>query len=177
MEFFSVQVRALQAFPSLASSFYKWIWPLISCLAKSSKSPFLRAIQGSHLIPLPFFPHCTSGKSLEYLLQILCNFILEKEMATHSSVLAWRIPGMGEPGGLPSMGLRRVGHNWSDLAAAAAVVVSSSVEGDNNHTCLIRLWWGLNHFIHVKGLELCLTHSKRYILDGDILCSSGFWGE
>ena len=44
---------------------------------------------------------------------------LEKEMATHSSVLAWRIPGTGEPGGLPSMGLHRVGHDWSDLAAAA----------------------------------------------------------
>ena len=44
---------------------------------------------------------------------------LEKEMATHSSVLAWRIPGMGEPGGLPSMGSHRVGHDWSDLAAAA----------------------------------------------------------
>ena len=43
---------------------------------------------------------------------------LEKEMATHSSVLAWRIPGTGEPGGLPSMGLHRVGHDWSDLAAA-----------------------------------------------------------
>ena len=41
-------------------------------------------------------------------------------MATHSSVLAWRIPGTGEPGGLPSMGSRRVGHDWSDLAAAAA---------------------------------------------------------
>ena len=45
---------------------------------------------------------------------------LEKEMATHSSVLALRIPGMGEPGGLPSMGSHRVGHNLSDLAAAAA---------------------------------------------------------
>ena len=44
---------------------------------------------------------------------------LEKKMATHSSVLAWRIPGMGEPGGLPSMGSHRVRHNWSDLAAAA----------------------------------------------------------
>ena len=44
---------------------------------------------------------------------------LEKEMATHSSVLAWRIPRMGEPGGLPSLGLHRVGHDWSDLAAAA----------------------------------------------------------
>ena len=47
----------------------------------------------------------------------LSNFIftfhfnaLEKEMATHSSVLAWKIPGMAEPGGLPSMGLHRVGH-------------------------------------------------------------------
>ena len=44
---------------------------------------------------------------------------LEKEMATHSSVFAWRIPGTGEPGGLPSMGSHRVGHDWSDLAAAA----------------------------------------------------------
>ena len=43
---------------------------------------------------------------------------LEKEMATHSSVLAWRIPETGEPGGLLSMGLHRVGHNCSDLAAA-----------------------------------------------------------
>ena len=45
---------------------------------------------------------------------------MEKEMATHSSVLAWRIPGTGEPGGLPAMGSHRVGHDWSNLAAAAA---------------------------------------------------------
>ena len=44
---------------------------------------------------------------------------LEKAMATHSIVLAWRIPGTGEPGGLQSMGSHRVGHDWSDLAAAA----------------------------------------------------------
>ena len=49
---------------------------------------------------------------------------LEKEMATHSSVLAWRIPGTAEPGGLPSMESHRVGHDWSDLAAAAAAIVS-----------------------------------------------------
>ena len=49
---------------------------------------------------------------------------LEKEMATHSSVLAWRIPGTGEPGGLPSMGSHRVGHDWSDLAVAAAIVLN-----------------------------------------------------
>ena len=54
---------------------------------------------------------------------------LEKEMATHSSVLAWRIPGTGEPGGLPSMGLHRVGHDWRDLAAAAAAV-SELVSGE-----------------------------------------------
>ena len=45
---------------------------------------------------------------------------LEKEMATHSSVLGWRIPGLGEPSGLPSMGSHRVRHDWSDLAATAA---------------------------------------------------------
>ena len=50
---------------------------------------------------------------------------LEKEMATHSSVLAWRIPRTGEPGGLPSMGSHRVRHDWSDLAAAAAAVLCS----------------------------------------------------
>ena len=46
-------------------------------------------------------------------------YALEKEMATHSSVLAWRVPGTGEPGGLPSVGFR-VGHDSSKLAAAAA---------------------------------------------------------
>ena len=48
---------------------------------------------------------------------------LEKEMVTHSSVLAWRIPGMGEPGGLLSMGSHRVGYDWSDLAVAVAILV------------------------------------------------------
>ena len=48
---------------------------------------------------------------------------LEKEMATHSSILAWRTPGMGEPSGLSSLGLHRVGHDWSDLAAAALLSI------------------------------------------------------
>ena len=48
---------------------------------------------------------------------------LEKEMAPHSSDPAWRIPGTGEPGGLPSMGSHRVGHDWSDLVAAAVMVL------------------------------------------------------
>ena len=46
--------------------------------------------------------------------------MLEKETATHSSVLAWRIPGTAEPRGLPSLGSHRVGLDWSDLATAAA---------------------------------------------------------
>ena len=57
---------------------------------------------------------------------------LEKEMATHSSVLAWRIPGMGEPGGLPSMGSHRVGHDWSDLASAAAADLIKEVENSRH---------------------------------------------
>ena len=61
---------------------------------------------------------------------------LEREMATHSSVLAWRIPGMGEPGGLPSMGLHRVGHDWSDLAAAAAAV---------RYIAVLKFMWWLSH--------------------------------
>ena len=48
-------------------------------------------------------------------------------MATHSSVLAWRIPGTGEPSGLPTMGSHRVGHDWSDLAAATCIF---TLEGD-----------------------------------------------
>ena len=51
-------------------------------------------------------------------------------MATHSSVLAWRILGTGEPGGLPSMGSHRVGHDWSGLAAAAPVLQASSLPAE-----------------------------------------------
>ena len=54
---------------------------------------------------------------------------LEKEMATHSSILAWRIPGMAEPGRLPSVGSYRVGHDWSNLTAVAAAAVIAKGEG------------------------------------------------
>ena len=52
---------------------------------------------------------------------------LEKEMATHSRALAWRIPGTGEPSGLPSMESHRVRHDWSDWAAAAAAAAAAAV--------------------------------------------------
>ena len=58
---------------------------------------------------------------------------LEKEIATHPSVLAWRIPGTGEPGGLPSMGSHRVRHDWSDLAAATG---SSQITRRLGHICV-----------------------------------------
>ena len=66
-------------------------------------------------------------------------------MATHSSVLAWRIPGMAKPGGLPSMGSHRVGHDWSDLAAAEAPV--SNVVSDLSYTTceLLNLWMRGSH--------------------------------
>ena len=74
---------------------------------------------------------------------------LEKEMATHSSVLAWGIPGTGEPAGLPSMGSRRVGHNWSDLAAAAA--------------WLFKLLCGFVYYMDLKFLLLLYTQISVHI--------------
>ena len=71
---------------------------------------------------------------------LACMCALEKEMATHSSVLAWRIPGTGELGGLPSMGLHRIRHNWSDLAAAAVAAVSINEWMDKED-----ISWNINH--------------------------------
>ena len=69
---------------------------------------------------------------------------LEKEMATHSSVLAWRIPGTGEPGGLPSMGSHRVRHDWSDLAAAAPALGAETQaldhQGSPSTSFRVHLW-------------------------------------
>ena len=66
-------------------------------------------------------------------------------MAPHSSTLAWRIPGTGEPGGLPTIGAHRVGHDWSNLAAAAAVVNNPPASaGDVRDTGVIP---GLGQFL------------------------------
>ena len=62
-------------------------------------------------------PAYNEGSSMSFLTHTyIC--VMEKEMATHSSVLVWKIPGSGEPGGLPSMGLYKVRHDWSDLTVA-----------------------------------------------------------
>ena len=73
---------------------------------------------------------------------------LEKEMATHSSVLAWRIPGTGEPGGLPSTGSHRVGHDWCDLAAD-----SIDVDTDRHTVHLVNRWH--KHMILINTIPHC----------------------
>ena len=65
-------------------------------------------------------------------------------MATHSRVLAWRVPGMAEPGRLPSMGSHRVGHDWSDVAAAAAVAES------RKQTCIMGWLRGRNNWCKIS---------------------------
>ena len=80
---------------------------------------------------------------------------LEKEMATHSSVVAWRISGTGEPGGLPSMGSHRVGHDWSDLAAAAAAYRS--------HILLMTLMQIICVFMCINTHTHTHTHTNIYI--------------
>ena len=78
--------------------------------------------------------------------KIICNI-----MATHSSTLAWRIPGTEEPGGLLSMGSHRVGHDWSDLAAATAYIIKAilknwhqwchySIEEPRTSLIMLKIW-------------------------------------
>ena len=62
------------------------------------------------------------AQSWTWLSDLACMHALEKEMATHSSILAWRVPGTEEPRGLPDVGSHRVGHDWSSLAVAATSI-------------------------------------------------------
>ena len=90
---------------------------------------------------------------------------LEKETATHSSILAWRMPGTGEPGGLPSMGSHRVGHNWSDLAAAAG-----------SHLNVVRKGTQKNiHNDHIQS-RLSLSEESQEI-HGNKQSGSRSWGQ
>ena len=85
---------------------------------------------------------------------------LEKEMATHSSVLAWRIPRTGEPGGLPSMGSHRVGHDWSDLAAAAAYMLKLSTTRDIKWKGEKKQWSAI-HMVLVKKKRCKLLYAQN----------------
>ena len=81
-------------------------------------------------------------------------------MATHSSVLAWRIPGTAEPGGLPSMGSHRVRHDWSDLAVAAATPV----------------WLQTPSRCSASVEEQLVKHCSKYLLENQIQLSMGCRG-
>ena len=94
-------------------------------------------------------------------------YALEKEMATHSSILAWRIPGTEEPSGLLSMGSHRVRHDWSDLAAAAAawsiyrlLKRIYKISPKQKLVC-IELKWRSN-----CSLELCMLSSVPKVMPG-----------
>ena len=84
-------------------------------------------------------------------------------MATHSSVLAWRIPGTGEPGGLPSMGSHRVGPDWSDLAAAAAAGLP--VPNPSQHQ-------GLS-----DSMDMSLSNLRELVMDREVWCAAIGWSQ
>ena len=89
-------------------------------------------------------------------------------MATHSSVPSWRIPGMGEPGGLPSLGSHRVGHDWSDLAAAAAVSLNNysilpALELNKHRIVLFVFFCDLLCLLKVMFLWSCCCGSSSFI--------------
>ena len=101
----------------------------------------------------------------------------EKEMATHSNILAWRIPGIEEPGGLPSMGLHRVRHNWSDLAAATAAEVKEKNCLWPSQNCLISLIFKLITYFLIRLILYKVGNSYNQVEDR--LCAWGgtrLWG-
>ena len=105
--------------------------------------------------PLGLYPGFCLGHHFAHSqhLRHTCIDWLEKEMATHSSVLAWRIPGTKEPGGLPSMGSHRVGHDWSDLAAATLIVKS--------HHSIFRILPGIFFLLYI----ISNLQSESYTLE------------
>ena len=90
-----------------------------------------------------------------------CFHALQKEMAAHSSVLAWRIPGTAEPGGLKSMGSQRVGHNWSDSAVAAAACCGK--------------WQDFLLFLWCSNILLCISTKTLVNTQADVWpCPQGW---
>ena len=80
-------------------------------------------------------------------------------MTTHSSVLAWRIPGTQEPGGLPSMGSHRVGHDWSDLAAAADKRVNSLL----SEKLILEIWLCFTIGTYIKETTFLFNVSQSSV--------------
>ena len=102
----------------------------------------------------------------------ICAGNLEKEMATHSSVLAWRIPWTEKPGRLQSMGSHSVGHDWSNLVAAAAAAAAAGNQGSRVYNGFFKLMKemissltlesGLNK--DLKSISFSLTSSQVVVV-------------
>ena len=103
----------------------------------------------------PEISHLLNGSLMRYL-----EKGLEKAMATHSSTLTWKIPETGEPGGLLSMGSHRVGHDWSDLVAAAAAA-------EKGHSQRNKVDYRVYQKLGPKGNGELLLNSCRVSVWGD----------
>ena len=86
------------------------------------------------------------------------NVKTEKATAPHSSTLAWKIPWMEEPDGLPSMGSHRVGHDWSDLAAAVANMKNKNVK----YRAIVKHWkWILLNIYYFSTFEIVFLFTSK----------------
>ena len=113
---------------------------------------------------------CSPWSAGSFWFGALCCHHSEKAMEPHSSALAWRVPGTGKPGGLPSVESHRVGHDWSDLAAAAAVIITGELRSRSlvSHQ-------NYSHFKPEKGLKyhpLTASFLKLRLLKLNLLFSS-----
>ena len=111
-----------------------------------------------------------SYKIIGFIPHVKQYALVEKEMATHSSVLTWRIPGTGEPGGLLSIGSHRVRQDWSDLAAAAAAATSrfvSLISREDTYKRNTEIW-NLNS--HTSRYLVSVKHTSKqfnHVLSND----------
>ena len=155
-------------------------WPFVSeffhlaCFFFQDSSMYLIAFNSWIILCCMDIPHliclCIAWRAIWvvstfWLIWIILLW-LEKEMATHSSILAWRIPWTGEPGGLLSMGSHRIGHDWSDLACMHACIG----EGNGNplqYSCLENprdrgAWWAAIYGVTQSQTQLTQLSSSSY---------------
>ena len=140
---------------------------LVPAYALESKTSVLRILGLVHL-------HSFIHSSSKQFLSLSRTKFSEKAMAPHSSTLAWRIPGTAKPGGLPSMGLHRVGNDWSNLAAAEAAGPSFTRWGgisEQNEQDLFpkRVLWGGESATHNHNWKFSTRNGKYKCIHCDKL--------
>ena len=134
-------------------------WPKVPSQKISLKA--LVACERNHCGCMQLLGVAKSGTRLKDFTFTFHFHALEKEMATHSRVLALRIPGTGEPGGLPSLGLHRVGHDWSDLAAAVIVMTKKDFFFPSNYKVLFIINSFSSHNILMKEVLLLFSFTRN----------------